>query len=240
MIFSNTQKLVAEGLGTALLLAIVVGSGVMGDSLANGNDAIALLGNTIATGAGLVILILIFGPVSGAHFNPAVTLAFLLRREISPKLAGAYFLVQIFSAIAGVALAHAMFDLELMQQSVKARSSFGQAIGEGVATFGLIITILGCVRFRPESTAMAVGLFITAGYWFTSSTSFANPAVTIARIFTDTFTGIRAADTPMFILAQLSGAVLAACIAGWLFAPRDEQAAPRYSDSHEKGAKSAL
>ncbi len=240
MIFSTAQKLAAEGLGTTLLLAIVVGSGVMGETLADGNDAIALMGNTIATGAGLVILILIFGPVSGAHFNPAVTLAFLLRREISPTLAGAYFMVQIIGAIAGVAIAHAMFDLEIMQQSVKARSGLGQALGEGVATFGLAMTILGCVRFRPENTAMAVGLFITAGYWFTSSTSFANPAVTIARTFTDTFAGIRSADAPVFLLAQFAAAALAVGVAGWLFSPRDERTAARYSDAHEKGAKSAL
>lgn len=236
MTFSLARKLAAEALGTLLLLAIVVGSGVMGESLADGNAAIALLGNTIATGAGLVILILIFGSVSGAHFNPAVTLAFLLRREIAPGLAVAYMAVQIAGGIAGVLLAHAMFDLDILQQSLKARAGAGQMIGEATASFGLVLTILGCLRFRPESVPYAVGLFITAGYWFTSSTSFANPAVTIARTMTDTFAGIRPADAPGFIFAQFAAAGLAALLAGWLFAAtapgyraRDEGAAPRIS-----------
>lgn len=220
MTFSTSQKLAAEALGTALLLAIVVGSGIMGETLAAGNDAVALLGNTIATGAGLVILILIFGPVSGAHFNPAVTLAFALRREISPSMAAQYIAVQIASGLIGVWLAHAMFDLSMMQTSLKARAGGGQALGEAVATFGLVITILGTLRFRPESVPYAVGLFITAGYWFTSSTSFANPAVTIARCFTDTFAGIRPSDAPAFIIAQLSAAALATGLAFWLFQMR--------------------
>lgn len=236
MNFSISQRLGAEALGTALLLAIVVGSGVMGDTLSGGNDAIALLGNTIATGAGLVILILIFGPVSGAHFNPAVTLAFLIRREIALSIASAYVIVQIAGAIAGVALAHAMFDLEILQTSVKARAGAGQALGEATATFGLVVTILGCVRFRPESTAMAVGLFITAGYWFTSSTSFANPAVTIARTLTDTFAGIRPTDAPAFLLAQFFAAALATGAAFWLFAPRNA----RYSREDDQGAAATI
>ena len=247
--FSNGQKLAAEALGTALLLAVVVGSGVMGETLANGNAAIALLGNTIATGAGLVILITIFGPVSGAHFNPAVTLAFALRREISPKDALAYVGVQIVGAMAGVVLAHAMFDLPLLQISDTARAGAGQKIGEATATFGLVLTILGCLRFRPESVALAVGLFITAGYWFTSSTSFANPAVTLARMTTDTFSGIRPLDAPGFIAAQFAAAALATGLACWLFAPRrraadlprDDDARSSYSPAHEEeGAASAI
>ncbi|MEL6364749.1 MAG: MIP/aquaporin family protein [Pseudomonadota bacterium] len=201
------RRLTAEGVGTALLLAIVVGSGHMGETLAAGNDAIALLGNTIATAAGLIVLILMFGPISGAHFNPAVTLAAFLQGGTSKSVAASFVGVQIIGGVAGVLLAHAMFDLEVLQASAKARSGFGQAIGEFVATFGLVSTILFCVRQHPRATPYAVGLFIAAGYWFTSSTSFANPAVTIARTLTDTFAGIRPADAPVFILAQTAGAV---------------------------------
>lgn len=211
------RKVFAEALGTALLLAIVVGSGIMGETLAGGNDAIALLGNTLATAAGLVVLILILGPVSGAHFNPAVTAAFLIRREIAPGLAAAYVLAQIIAGILGVVLAHAMFGLDLAQVSGKARSGLGQSLGEAMATFGLILTILGSIRFRPESVPYAVGLFIAAGYWFTSSTSFANPAVAIARTLTDTFAGVRPADAPMFILAEFAGALIALAAARLLF-----------------------
>lgn len=217
MTFSTPQKLAAEFIGTALLLAIVVGSGVMGETLAGGNDAVALLGNTLATGAGLYVLITIFGPVSGAHINPAVTFAFFLRKEIGLGLAAAYIAVQIAGGVFGVTLAHAMFDLEILQQSIKARAGEGQVLGEAVATFGLVLTILGALRFRPESVAMAVGLFITAGYWFTSSTSFANPAVTIARTLTDTFSGVRPADMPGFIVAQFLAAALAVAAARLLF-----------------------
>lgn len=220
MNFSLSQKLGAEALGTMLLLAIVVGSGIMGETLSGGNDAVALLGNTIATGAGLVVLIFIFGPVSGAHFNPAVTLAFLIRGEIKLAPAAGYMAVQIIGAVIGVWLAHAMFDLDLLQVSLKARAGGGQALGEATATFGLVLTILGCIRFRPDSTALAVGLFITAGYWFTSSTSFANPAVTIARMLTDTFAGVRPADAPAFLLAQFSAAALAVGVDSQLFTPR--------------------
>ena len=240
MTFTILQKLSAEALGTALLLAVVVGSGIMGENLAGGNDAIALLGNTIATGAGLVILITIFGPVSGAHFNPAVTLAFLLRKDIALGLAAAYVAVQILGGVAGALFAHAMFDLEILQVSAKARAGTGQALGEAAATFGLVLTILGCLRFRPESVAMSVGLFITAGYWFTSSTSFANPAVTIARTLTDTFAGIRPADAPAFLVMQFLGAALAAGLAAWLFTPRDAAKRPRYRPSDDKGAASAI
>lgn len=240
MTYTTAQKLGAEALGTAFLLAIVVGSGIMGAALSPANDAIALLGNTLATGAGLYVLIVIFGPVSGAHFNPAVTLAFLLRRDISPGMAAGYIGVQIAAGIAGVLIAHAMFDLPLLQVSAKARSGAGPALGEAVATFGLVLTILGAVRFRPESVAPAVGLYITAGYWFTSSTSFANPAVTIARTLTDSFAGIRAMDAPMFVLAQLSAAVLAVAIAAWMFSPRDARNNPSYSRNDDEGTSTAL
>ncbi len=240
MTFSTVQKLGAEALGTALLLAIVVGSGIMGETLANGNDAIALLGNTIATGAGLVILITIFGPVSGAHFNPAVTLAFAIRRDIRPAIALAYVLVQLVGGIVGVFLAHVMFDAEILQQSANARAGIGQITGEAVATFGLVLTILGALRFRPESVAISVGLFITAGYWFTSSTSFANPAVTVARMLTDTFAGIRPLDAPGFIAAQLIAAVIATVTARALFTPRDEHDRAGYSRKHEKGPAATI
>lgn len=234
MTFSLAQKLTAEALGTTLLLAIVIGSGIMGDQLANGNNAIALLGNTIATGAGLVILIIIFGPVSGAHFNPAVTLVFVLRGELQAKHALAYVTAQIIGAITGAVLAHAMFDLTLIQISDTPRAGAGQIIGEATATFGLVLTILGCLRFRPESVAMSVGLFVTAGYWFTSSTSFANPAVTLARMMTDTFSGVRPLDTPGFITAQLAAAALATGLSFWLFAPRDASVQAGYSPAHGK------
>lgn len=214
---STAKRLTAEGLGTLLLLAIVVGSGVMGEDLSGGNTAIALLGNTIATGAGLVVLIQIFGPVSGAHFNPAVTLAFAIRREIPLGMAAMYVGVQVIGGVLGVWLAHGMFDLELLQQSTKMRTGLGQALGEATATFGLVITILGCLRWRPEAIPVAVGLFITAGYWFTSSTSFANPAVTLARGMTDTFAGIRPLDIPLFIMAQIIAAIVATGLSGWLF-----------------------
>ena len=212
---SLDRRLMAEFLGTALLLAIVVGSGVMGDAL-SADDAVALLGNTLATGAGLVVLILMFGPVSGAHFNPAVTLAFLMRREIAPGHALAYVAAQVAGGVAGVMLAHAMFDLPMLQESVKMRAGAGQMLGEATATFGLVLTILSVLRFRPEAVPFAVGLFITAGYWFTSSTSFANPAVTIARTLTDTFAGVRPADAPAFIAAQLTAAAAATLFSGWL------------------------
>ncbi len=204
-----TQKLIAEAVGTMLLLATVVGSGIMGESLAGGNDAIALLGNTLATGAILVVLILVFGPISGAHFNPAVTLVMLAKGEIDFRAAIAYIMVQILAAIVGVILAHAMFDMALVQTSLKVRTGTGQWISEAVATFGLLTAILGCLRSRPEAVPYAVGLYITAGYWFTASTSFANPAVTIARSFSNTFAGISPADIGAFIICQIIGAGLA-------------------------------
>jgi glycerol uptake facilitator-like aquaporin len=203
-------------LGTALLLAIVIGSGVMGERLAGGNVAIALLGNTVATGAGLVVLITVFGPLSGAHFNPAVTMAALLGREMPLAIAGLYVTVQIAGAVLGVWAAHLMFDIPVLEVSAKLRSGPSQAFSEFVATFGLLATILGTVRFRPAFTPVAVGLYITAAYWFTASTSFANPAVTIARSLSDTFAGIAPASVPMFILAQFAGAATAVGLFGWL------------------------
>ncbi len=217
--FTLTRRLVAEAVGTAGLLATVVGSGIMGETLAGGNVAIALLVNAIATGAILVVLILVFGPVSGAHFNPAVTLAFVLRREISIADAGLYVCMQAVGGILGVFAAHAMFDIAILQASATARTGMPQWFAETVATFGLVATILGTVRFRPEAVAYAVGLYITAGYWFTASTSFANPAVTVARALTDTFSGIQPAHAPGFIVAQLVGAVAATGLFAWLLAP---------------------
>ena len=214
--FDMRRRLVGECLGTAILLATVVGSGIMGETLAAGNDAIALLGNTIATGAILTVLILIFGPISGAHFNPAVTLSFLLRGQIKSSHAILYILTQLLGGILGMLAAHAMFDLPLAQLSTNERNGSGQWLSEAIATFGLVVTILGCIRFRPEAVAYAVGLYITAGYWFTASTSFANPAVTIARAFTDTFSGVDLANVPAFIMAQLTGATLATILFGWL------------------------
>ena len=217
--FDLSRRLAAEAIGTAGLLAVVVGSGIMGESLAGGNVAMALLGNTIATGAILVVLILAFGPLSGAHFNPAVTLAFLMRREIAPGVALLYVLAQIAGGLTGALAAHAMFELPLIQISETARSGPAQWFAEWVATFGLVATILATLRFRPEAVAYAVGLFITAGYWFIASTSFANPAVTIARSFTDTFSGIAPGHAPGFILAQLVGAASATLVFAWLLFP---------------------
>jgi len=214
--FHLPQRLAAEALGTAFLLATVVGSGIMGERLADGNTAIALLGNTIATGAILVVLILIFGPISGAHFNPAVTLCFLIRKALTPAEAAAYVIVQVTAGVAGAMVAHIMFMEPLITASTTVRSGLPQWTGEFVATFGLIATILGCVRFRPDAVPFAVGLFITAGYWFTSSTSFANPAVTVARTMTDTFSGIRPGDAPAFVAAQLVAAIAVTLLMTWL------------------------
>ena len=218
--FDFRRRLIGEGLGTALLLAVVIGSGVMGERLAGGNVAIALLGNTLATGAGLVVLITIFGPLSGAHFNPAVTLVFALRREIGWPAAGAYLAVQVAGGILGVWVAHAMFAEPILQVSSKLRDGPAQAFSEFVATFGLIGAILGSIRFRPEATPWVVGLYIAAAYWFTASTSFANPAVTIARSLSDTFAGIAPASAPAFIAAQLLGALAASTLFGWLLKER--------------------
>ncbi len=214
--FDFPRRLTAEALGTALLLAIVVGSGIMGQRLAGGNDAIALLGNTLATGAGLIVLITIFGPLSGAHFNPVVTLVFALRREIGWRVSGAYIVVQIIAAVLGVWAAHLMFGEPVLQISTKLRDGPAQAFAEGVATFGLIATILGSLRFRPQATPAMVGLYITSAYWFTASTSFANPAVTLARSLSDTFAGIAPESVPAFIGAQLAGGLAAWLVCGWL------------------------
>ena len=210
------RKLVAEGLGSLLLLATVIGSGIMAENLAGGNDAVALLGNTLATGAILAVLITMLGPISGAHFNPAVTLAFVLRREIDARTAAAYVGVQVVGGLAGAVLAHAMFDMDLLQVSTKARTGMGQWLAEGVATFGLVATILATLKARPSAVAAMVGLYISAGYWFTASTSFANPAVTVARSFTDTFSGIAPVDAPAFIVAQFAGAAVATGLMAWL------------------------
>ena len=212
-----SRRIAAEGVGTTLLLAIVVGSGIMGQRLAGGNDAIALLGNTIATGAGLVVLIHIFGPVSGGHFNPAVTLAVLMRRETDWRTALLYVAAQLVGAVIGVWVAHAMFAEPLLQISTRLRDGPSQGFSEAVATFGLIGTITGTQRSRPEFTPVAVGLYITAAYWFTASTSFANPAVTVARSLSDTFAGIAPASAPLFVLGQLVGMVAAVGFFTWLF-----------------------
>jgi glycerol uptake facilitator-like aquaporin len=217
--FALSRRLVAEALGTALLLAIVVGSGIMGERLAGGNAALALLANALATGAGLVVLIAVFGPVSGAHFNPAVSLVFALRRELPARIALAYAGVQIAAAVLGVFAAHAMFGEPILQVSTKLRAGPAQAFSEFVATFGLIATILGTLRFRPEATPAAVGLFITAAYWFTASTAFANPAVTLARTLSDTFAGIAPVSAPAFLAAQLAGALAALATFRWLLEP---------------------
>jgi glycerol uptake facilitator-like aquaporin len=212
------RKLIAEWLGTFSLLATVVGSGIMAERLAGGNVAVALLGNTIPTGAILVVLITVLGPISGAHFNPAVTLCFALRREIAPRIAALYVGAQIFGGVVGVLAAQIMFDLPLVQASMTARTGIGQWTGEFVATFGLIGTILCCLKARPDAVPMAVGLYITAAYWFTSSTSFANPAVTIARSLSNTFAGIAPADVAAFIAVQLVAAVLATGFFRWFLA----------------------
>jgi glycerol uptake facilitator-like aquaporin len=211
------KRLVAEALGTALLLATIVGSGIMGERLAGGNVAIALLANTIATGAGLVALILTFGPISGAHFNPAVTLADASQGGLAWREVPAYTLAQIGGAFAGVAVAHVMFsEPALFFASGHERSGIAQLTSEFVATFGLLAVIWGCSRRRPGLVAIAVGAYITAAYWFTSSTSFANPAVTLARAASDTFAGIRPTDVAGFIGAELAGAAAATALFRWL------------------------
>lgn len=212
-------RLTSEALGTAFLLAMVIGSGIMGQRLSAGNDALALLANTAATGAGLVVLISIFGPLSGAQFYPAVTLAFLLRREIAPGTAAAYVVAQLLGAVAGVWAAHLMFAEPLLQMSTKIRAGPPQVFAEPVATFGLVGTILATIRFRPQFTPAAVGLYITAAYWFTASTSFANPAVTLARSLSNTFAGIAPSSVLGFLLGQVLGAVVAVLLFGWLLGP---------------------
>ncbi|MER8984221.1 MIP/aquaporin family protein [Mesorhizobium sp. M0843] len=212
-----SRRLVAEALGTAMLVATVVGSGIMADRLTD-DVALSLLGNTLPTGAILVVLITILGPISGAHFNPAVTLVFALRRDINREAALAYVAVQILSGITGTLVAHLMFDLPLIELSSTVRTGPGQWLAEVVASFGLIFTILAGRRFRSDAIPRLVGLYITAAYWFTASTSFANPAVAIARAFSNTFAGIRPVDVPAFIAAELAGALFALALAGWLLA----------------------
>jgi len=219
MTFDFPRRLAAEALGTAILVGTVVGSGIMADQL-SADVGVSLLGNTIPTGAILVVLITILGPISGAHFNPAVTLAFALRREIDLPIAVPYVAAQVAGGIAGSLIAHAMFELPILQVSQTVRSGTGQWIAEVVATFGLVTTILAGIRFRADAVPWLVGLYITAAYWFTASTSFANPAVAIARGFSDTFAGIRPIDVPAFIIAEAAGAALAVLLCGWLLVHR--------------------
>src|SRR4030081_1420823 len=213
--FDLSRRLTAEALGTAILVATVVGSGIMAESLTR-DVALALLGNTLPTGAILVVLITTLGPISGAHFNPAVSLVFALKRDLTPRDALSYMAVQIAGGIIGTIVAHAMFALPLLDASLKMRTGGAQWLAEGVAAFGLVITILAGIRFERASVPWLVGLYITAAYWFTASTSFANPAVAIARSMTNSFSGIRPADLPGFIAAELCGAVVALMLISWL------------------------
>ena len=221
--FDTTRRLAAEALGTGLLLATVVGSGIMAERLTD-DVALALLGNTIATGAMLFVLITILGPVSGGHFNPAVSLVAALQRALPWRDAARYVAAQAVGGIAGTMLAHAMFDLPLLQWGMAARSGGGQWLAEAMATFGLVLVILVGMRLRRDAVPALVGCYITAAYWFTASTAFANPAVTLARALTDRFSGIRPVDAPGFMLAQIAGALLALALAGWLLRPMEEEA----------------
>lgn len=216
--FDLPRRLVAEALGSAFLVATVVGSGIMAEMLTR-DVGLALLGNTIPTGAILVVLITILGPVSGAHFNPAVSLVFTLRGELSGRDCMAYIAVQVLGAIAGTLIAHAMFGLPLIEFSQKVRTSMPQWMAEAVAAFGLISTIIAGIRFQRNAVPWLVGLYITAAYWFTASTSFANPAVAIARSLTNTFSGIRPVDLPGFVIAEIAGAIVAMIVMGWLLVP---------------------
>lgn len=215
------RRVVAEGLGTGLLVATVVGSGIMAEKLAGGNVAVALLGNTIPTGAILVVLVLALGPISGAHLNPAVSLVMAVNGGLRWRELAPYVAAQVVGGILGTLAAHAMFELSLLQVASKARTGPSQWFAEFVATFGLLITILAVVRYRIEAVPFAVGLYITAAYWFTASTSFANPAVTIARSLTDTFSGISPTNAPMFVIAQIAGAFAGMALMGWLVAPQE-------------------
>lgn len=215
--FSRAQRLGAEALGSFFLFATVVGSGIMAESLAGGNIAIALMGNTLATGAILFVLIAILAPISGAHFNPAVTFVMVLRKELSLFDGALFVAMQIIGGLIGVWAAHIMFELPVFQLSEKVRTGSGQWLGELIATFGLLFTILGTIRFRPDWVAPAVGLYISAGYWFTSSTSFANPAITVGRAFSNSFAGIAPANVIGFVTAQIAGAMLAWIVTRWLF-----------------------
>lgn len=219
------RALLAEALGSLLLFATVIGSGVMAERLAGGNVAIALLGNTLATGAILFVLITMFGPVSGAHLNPAVTLVMRLRGHLTTRMALSYVAAQLAGGVVGVWLAHAMFDVPMLELSTKMRGGAGQLIGEAVATFGLLLTILGTTQARPAAVPAGVALYITAAYWFTSSTSFANPAITVARSMSDTFAGIAPACVPAFVAAQIAGAITAHLVADTIFAEPTVEAA---------------
>ena len=213
----NIRAVVAEGIGSFFLFACVIGSGIMATNLSQGNNAIALLGNTLATGAMLYVLIAMLGPISGAHFNPAVSLISASRGDLTWRVAAVYIVAQVVFGILGALAAHLMFDLPILQMSVKARTGLGQWASEAIATFGLILTILGTLRHRPQWVPASVALYITAAYWFTSSTSFANPAITIVRSLSDTFAGIAPQDVPPFVLAQLLGAAMAAALSRFLF-----------------------
>ena len=219
------RRLVAEGIGSFFLFATVIGSGIMAEALAQGNDAVALIGNTAATGAILFVLITMLGPISGAQMNPAVSLVAASRGELKWGDAAAYIVVQLLCGVAGALAAHAMFDLPLLQLSAKARTGDGQWLGEAIATFGLVLTIWGTAKHRPKAVPASVALYITAAYWFTSSTSFANPAITFARSMTDSFSGIAPEDVPGFIVAQLVGAALAALVVRALFDDRERDGA---------------
>jgi glycerol uptake facilitator-like aquaporin len=223
--FSLSQKLTSEALGTGLLVAAVVGSGIMAARLSQGNDALALLCNAIPTGAILVVLIIMLGGISGAHFNPAVTLALLIRKDIAVTAAVFYIVAQVLGGIAGTLAAHLMFGEAVVQLSEKLRNGPAQWFSEFIAAFGLLLTIFGTLRFRADAVPFTVGLYITSAYWFTASTSFANPAVTIARALSNTFAGIRPHDAPAFIAAQILGAVCATLLGAWLFQPRIPQSA---------------
>ena len=213
----NIRAVVAEGIGSFFLFACVIGSGIMATNLSQGNNAIALLGNTLATGAILYVLIAMLGPISGAHFNPAVSFVSASRGDLTWRVAAVYIVAQVVFGILGALAAHLMFDLPILQMSVKARTGLGQWVGEAIATFGLILTILGTLRHHPQWVPASVALYISAAYWFTSSTSFANPAITIVRSLSDTFAGIAPQDVPPFVLAQLLGAAMAAAVSRFLF-----------------------
>lgn len=221
-----SRRLAAEALGSALLTGVVVGSGILASRLAGGNDAVALLGNTVATAAILIVLITLFGPISGAHFNPAVTMIAALRRELRAGDAAGYVLAQVGGCIAGALLAHAMFELPMVQIAHTERSGWAKILAEGVATFALVLAILMGARLKREAVAAIVALVIAAGYWWTASTSFANPAITLARSLSDTFAGVRPQDAPGFIAGQCAGALLALLAAGWLLpdAQREKKA----------------
>jgi glycerol uptake facilitator-like aquaporin len=233
--FALNRRLAAECLGTGLLVATVVGSGIMSERLAGGNVALALLGNTLPTGAILVVLILSFAPISGAHFNPAVSLAMSLRQEHPWRELLPYVAAQIIGGVMGTLVAHGMFELPLLELATKARSGPAQWFAEFVATFGLIVTILAVSRFRSQAVPVAVGLYVTAAYWFTASTSFANPAVTIARAFTDSFSGIAPRDAPMFVVAQLIGALVGLAAMRWFFGASNDSAHIATTERFDEG-----